>query len=246
MAGPRRIERRDRGNAMRDSMVVHDRRIERLGQREAAERIAGAIDGRRPADDVVAVDKQDEDEVDPVPVHPFRCRLTRRARPCFDAELMNLDVPRSSRCHPRAKQAIAEAQDRRHARSRADVLGNRREPALDPAEERVVVAMLVMRLMRLPLEPAIRVDRIHREPAAATPLSFSEVLVERQVVPARRKRGPAGQRTDGLERAAHRATANERKTRLRQVLFHHTTLRSFTGSRADQWSIGLNHAKTHQ
>ena len=68
-------------------------------------------------DDVVAADQQDQDEVHAVPMHAFGCGVSRRAGSGVDAELMNLDMPRSDGWHAGTKQTIAEAQDRPHARS---------------------------------------------------------------------------------------------------------------------------------
>ena len=222
MAGPRPIERGDRRDTVCDTIVVHERRVQRIGQRKASERMAfGRVDGRRSADDVFPVDQQDQDEVHAVPMHAFGCGVSRRAGPGVDAELMNLDMPRSGGWHAGTKQTIAEAQDRPHARSGADVLGHRRKPAFDPAKQHVVVPMLIVGLMRLPFDDVAGGDGIDSEPAPATPLALGEILVERQIIPARGKHRPVGQGADGFQGLPHFASLDERVPTGCKAFFHH-------------------------
>jgi hypothetical protein len=112
----RRIERRDRRHAVRHAVVVDERRVERLGQGEAAERRAVVVvDRRRAADDVLAAGEEDEDEVDAVAVDALRRRVAWRVRTRFDPELVRLDVPCPDGRREAAEEAIAEAQDRQQA-----------------------------------------------------------------------------------------------------------------------------------
>ena len=85
MAGLRRIERRDWCHAVGDTVVVDQRGIERIGQREASKRQASQIvDRGSAADDVVAIDQQNQREIDAVPMDAFRSRVARRLRSCLE------------------------------------------------------------------------------------------------------------------------------------------------------------------
>ncbi len=55
---------------------------------------AGAVDGRDAARDVLAVDQEHEHVVDAVAVEPLGSRASGFVGPCFDSELVDLDVPR--------------------------------------------------------------------------------------------------------------------------------------------------------
>src|SRR5204863_3273200 len=130
-----------------------------------------------------------------------------------------------------------------------DAGGDRLEPALDSAEQRVVVAVLVMRLMWTALHAAVRCDRVHGESATAITL-FGQVFVWRKIVPARRKRRPVGQRADRLQRATHGSAADEgvprfrqllfQRSGLHQLLFHSAKVRSLSDPQAYQFVVGLH------
>ena len=125
MARPRRIERRDWCHAMGDAVVVDESGIERIGQCETAKRTACPEPCRRTgeivnrgctADDVVAIDEQNQREIDAVPMDAFRSRAARCLRACLDPKLMRLDAPRLDRRQEAATQSVAETQDREHGR----------------------------------------------------------------------------------------------------------------------------------
>ena len=85
-------------------MIVHPRRIARLGQREAAEvPPIRAVDRRDAALDVAAADQQHQHVVHAVAVHALRRRLPCHAAARLDAELVHLDVP-----VPRRRQALEQ------------------------------------------------------------------------------------------------------------------------------------------
>ena len=76
MAGPRGVGRRDRGDTVRDPVVVNERGIAGVRQRERAE--LGPVqpeDGRRAAHDVLAADQQHQHEIDTIAMGAFRRRM---------------------------------------------------------------------------------------------------------------------------------------------------------------------------
>ena len=94
MTRPPGVERRNRRHAVGHTMIVHERGVQRFGQREASQRPAGrVIDGSLAADDVLAADQQDQDEINAVTMNAFRGRAARRVRPRLDSELVGFDVP---------------------------------------------------------------------------------------------------------------------------------------------------------
>src|SRR5260370_2826305 len=133
---------------------MHQRRVERIGEGEAAEqRAVEAVDRRRAALDVAAAHQQHEHVVDAVAMHALGRGKARLARPRLDAELVQLDMPGADFRRETAEQRAAEAEDRRQARPVADLRRDRLEPALDAAVQRVVVEALVWRRMRLARPP---------------------------------------------------------------------------------------------
>src|SRR4051794_23266998 len=88
-----------------------------------------------------------------------------------------------------------------------DCLGNRLEPALEPAIERVVIAALVMRLMRLPDDSGWSGAK-DPEPAAAVTPAIRHVGIETEVVPACGKIIPIGE-AGFVEQPPHFRRANK-------------------------------------
>jgi hypothetical protein len=81
-----------------------------------------------------------------------------------------------------------------------------------PPNELVVLLTLIMRLMRLALDAAARVDRKHRIPPPPIPAATGEVRIDFEVIPAGGER-PANQaaaRTTPAPRASR--PAHERRT----------------------------------
>src|SRR6185295_1661538 len=94
MSGQGGIDRLDRGDAVRDAPIVDERRVERVGQREMAERApVEGVDGGHAARDVAPVNQQDQYVIDAVAMNPFGGRLSVLAGARFDPELVHLDVP---------------------------------------------------------------------------------------------------------------------------------------------------------
>src|SRR5439155_12027948 len=118
---------------MGDAVVVDESGIERIGQCETAKRTACPEPCRRAcpepcrracpqpcrrtgeivnrgctADDVVAIDEQNQREIDAVPMDAFRSRAARCLRACLDPKLMRLDVPRLDCRQEAATQSVAE------------------------------------------------------------------------------------------------------------------------------------------
>ena len=107
-----------------------------------------------------------------------------------------------------------------------DGIGNRLEPALDAAVERVVVAALIMRLMRLAHDPHRRRAQSGKAAAAITP-AIGHVGVDAQIVPAGGERLPVAQIALAHQRAHLRrpdkgkAVLLDRVGKLPQRLAHH-------------------------
>src|SRR6266702_2024728 len=93
---------------------------------------------------------------------------------------------------------------------RADSVRYRVEPALDPAIDRVVVAALVMRLVRLPDNP-LGTGAKTGEAAAAVAPAIGHVAVDPEIVPAQRKAMPIGE-PGGFEHRAHLRLAHDGKS----------------------------------
>ena len=124
---------------------------QRFGQGEA--RPAVCPSGRGPRSRRSAMlrrfDQQHQHVVHAVAVHALGRRAAGLAAARLDAELVHLDMPglragSAGRTVPRQKCSTV-----RHGRAGADRRQDRLEPPLDPAIQRVVVAALVMRLVRL-------------------------------------------------------------------------------------------------
>ena len=148
------------------------------------------------AGDVDPADQQHQHPVDAVAVHALRGRPAVLARARLDAELVDLDMPGGGPQRRRG-QPVEQARGRcaRIARSAgwpADRVGHRLEPALDAAVQRVVVAALVMRLVRLAHDPRRR-WRGSGEAAAAVAPAIGHEHVDAEIVPARGKRPPVAQ-----------------------------------------------------
>jgi hypothetical protein len=97
---------------------------------------------------------------------------------------------------------------------------DRREPALDAAEQPVVILVLIVRLMRLPHDRPVPTDREDREAPPAVAVVPVQVLIDLQIVPARGEGGPVGERADGFERDAHGRRVHEGITRVGDRLVH--------------------------
>src|SRR5262249_664866 len=83
-------------------------------------------------------------------------------------------------------------QDRRQRRVASDRLGNRLEPALDAAIERVVVPALVVRLMRLSRNPGWRGAK-DSEPASPIAPALGHLGIDPKIVPTVGKAFPIGE-----------------------------------------------------
>ena len=77
---------------------------------------------------------------------PVLVRLAELAVPCFDSKLVNLDSP-CAHAGDALERAPRKPQNCRERRALADGGVDRREPARDPAVERVVIDTLVVRLV---------------------------------------------------------------------------------------------------
>src|SRR5215470_1191843 len=92
------------------------------------------------------------------------------------------------------EEAIAPAQDRRHRRARGNLLRDRFEPSLDAAKELVVLLTLIVRLMRLALDAAARIDREHGIPPPPISAVTGKVRIDFEALPAGGERRPIRQR----------------------------------------------------
>src|SRR5512132_3251996 len=166
----RRVERLDGGDSMIDARVVDQGRVEGCSQGELADAAPrGVVDRRRTADDVLAGDQQDEDVVDPVAMDAFGRREPRDAGQGLDPELMCLHAPGAGRGREATEERAAEREDGPQALARADLLGYGGEPARDAAVERVVLAILIMRLVGFAADRALGGDGV--DGVAATPVA---------------------------------------------------------------------------
>src|SRR5579862_720517 len=148
-------------------------------------------------------------------MHPFRGRPACVARARLDPELMDFDMPKKGAHRWRGQpveQRVAGRKDRTQGGMRADPLGYRLEPALEPAIDRVVVAALVMRLMRLSGDP-LGAGAETREAAAAVTPAIGHVAIDPEIVPAPRKIIPIGEPGSFQDRA-HLGLAHDSKPRI--------------------------------
>jgi hypothetical protein len=129
-------------------------------------------------------------------VQALRRRLAGLARSRLDAELVDLDVPCAHRGREATEQAMTEMHDRGQAGAVADRFGDRGEPARNPAIQLVVVERLVVRLMQLPADRAVRGGGEDRVAATAVTASVGHVGVEVELVPGCGKLTPVGQPAD--------------------------------------------------
>ena len=104
---------------------------------------------RHAAGDVLPLDEQHQHVVHAVPVQAFRRRPSLLAGARLDPELMHLDVPRPRAGARLLKRLWQNARIVCRRRAGPDLVGDRREPSLDPAVQRVVVDRLKVGLMRL-------------------------------------------------------------------------------------------------
>ena len=145
-------------------------------------------------------------------MHAFRGRPPLLAGPRLDAELVDFHVPslgaQLGRSEP-VEQGMACAQDRGQGRVARNRVGDRFEPALDAAIERVVVAALIVRLTRLPGDPG-RCGAKNPEPAAAVASAIGHVGVDTEMAPGRGKILPIG-KAGFLQQQPHFRRAHESK-----------------------------------
>jgi hypothetical protein len=200
----RRVLRLDRRDAMVAARVVDQRRIQRIGEGEAAQgALVEVVHRRRAARDVAPVDQKHQHVVDAVAMHAFRRRLAVLAVARLDAELVNLDMPARRLGREPAEQGAAIFEDGAHRGAVADRLGHRLEPALDSAVQLVVVERLVVRLVRAAHDRALLAGAIDGEAAAAVTAAIGHVGVDLEIVPAFGKLRPVGQRAEARQRVAH-------------------------------------------
>ena len=97
---------------MKDARVMHQRRVERIGQGEAAEAMAlEVMDGGCAALDVLAPDQQYQHIIDAVAMQAFGRWFPDLAGAGFDAKLMHLDVPGGDSGIEALEELAAKAQD---------------------------------------------------------------------------------------------------------------------------------------
>ncbi len=192
--------------------IVHERRVERLRQGEAAQFTAvGTENPGRPADDIPAVHEQDQDVVHAVPVHPFGRRPALGPGPGFDPELMHLDGPMRRAGREPAEQIAAEGQNRPHRRAVADGGVHRREPPSHPAVQRVVVERLIVRPGRRADDGVGNAAGIDGMAPPPIPAAVGHVGVHVEVVPAAGERLPVLEPAKRFERTAHDVGVDEDK-----------------------------------
>jgi hypothetical protein len=111
-----------------------------------------------------------------------------------------------------AERRPAALENRPQARARAELFFHRFEPSLDSAVQRVVVEALVVRLVRLARDGALRWRGERRVTPAPVPPAVGHVGVELEAIPAVGECVPVGERAEGLEDGAHCGAFDERKT----------------------------------
>src|SRR5438477_488910 len=176
-----------------DHLELHKGGVERLGQCEAAQRLFRKImDARLAALHIDPADEQHQHPIDAVAVHALRGRASLLTGARLDAELVNLDVPGigTHRCRGQPiEQIFAGREDRLHRRMRTDRVGDRFEPAFEAAVQRVVVAALVMRLMRLADDLGAGGAKRGKTAAAVAP-AIGHVGIDAEIAPAPREAVP--------------------------------------------------------
>ena len=73
-----------------------------------------------------------------------------------------------------------------------------------------------MRRVRLTLDRTIGADGVDRKPPTATALTFGEILIDLQIIPACRECRPVRQRTRRFQHFPHRGRAHERVSGVRE------------------------------
>ena len=147
---------------MTHAPIVEKDRVERLGERELAKRPSLGIEDLSDAARYIAtIHQQDADPIDAIPVGTFGCRQARPAADGFDSELMHLRMPWRPVCAGGRRRIEDRRADPKNASGEpvgGHAVRHWREPALNPAVERIVVPTLIVRLMGLardgPLEAA--------------------------------------------------------------------------------------------
>ena len=145
-------------------------------------------------------------------MHALGCRPAGRIRACLDPKLMALDLPFFAWAQ-RTEQTAAERKHALHRRTFDDLCMHRLEPALDAADQRVVVDALVVRLVRLQRDFVFAGTRRQRG-MAAPPIAMAvgQVSVQLKIVPAFGETLPVGQRTAIAEQRPHVICRNERES----------------------------------
>jgi len=131
---------------------------------------------------------------------------------------MGFHSPRARPGGESAEEIAAERQDRAQARTRADLVGDRLEPARDTAVERVVLAILIVRLVGLAPDCAGGGDGEHRVTAAPIAATVCRVAIELEVRPARGERRPVREGAVPFEHRARAVRVNEREAALGEAV----------------------------
>ena len=139
-----------------------------------------------PLDTFAAIDQQNADPIDAITVSTFGCGHARSVFVCLDPELMHFHVPRHRVFSARRnciEDSCAGAQNTPRKPIGRRSVRNRREPTLDPAVERVVIAALVMWLGGLARDGAPSGNERGKAPTAIA-ATIGHVDVEPKVIPA--------------------------------------------------------------
>src|ERR1700730_1468671 len=97
---------------------------------------------------------------------------------------MGFHLPRARLRREATEEIAAESEDRAHARAVADRLDDWLEPARDAAVERVVLPTLIMGLVRLALDRAVRGDGVDRVATTAIAAGVTPVATGNDAPPA--------------------------------------------------------------
>lgn len=170
-------------------LVIDDRSIEHVGQREAVDLLlVQVIDLSAAVDDVGPLDHHHQYEVDPVAMYAFRCGLAFGRKLGIDTELVDLDMSMGVRRQP-SENSAAQPQNRCHGRAAQNFSGNRLEVACNVTVETVVGEALVMWLMGLYIHNMARWQSAQRGmPARSVMSAVRHIFVAGQIVPAILKR----------------------------------------------------------
>ncbi len=156
-----------------------------MREREAAEAAAiWCVNRCGATGDVVTTHEQDEHVINAIAMHAFWCWQALHVGECFDAELVRLHMPARNFWRERAKNFTAETQNGIEAAAGADARLHGFKPALDAAIERVVVAALIVRLMRLTFDAAISGHHKYGMSTTAIASAIGHISVVRHVAPA--------------------------------------------------------------